>query len=44
MTKTMEDVQQIERHGADHRSREWTGAQIPDVSDYLTNGLSQSTV
>ena len=44
MTKTMMDVQQVERHGADHCSREQTGAQTPDVSDYLTNGLLQSTV
>ena len=34
MTKTMMDVQQVERHGEDHRSREQTGAQTPDVSDH----------
>ena len=44
MTKTMMDVQQVERHRADHRSGEQTGAKTPDVSDYLTNGLLQSTV
>ena len=39
MTKTMVDVQQVERHRADHRSRERTGAQTPDVSN-LTNEWS----
>ena len=44
MRKNIADVQQVERHGADHRSRERTGAQTPDVSDYLTKGLLQSNV
>ena len=44
MTKTILDIQQVERHRADHRSRERTGAQTPDVSNYLMNGLLQSTV
>ena len=44
MTKTIVDVQQVERHGADHRSRVWTGALTPDVSDYLTKGLLQLTI
>ena len=44
MTKNIVDVQQVERHGVDHHSRERTGAQTPDVSGYLTKGLLQSTV
>ena len=44
MTKNIVDVQQVERHGADRCSREQTGVQTPDVSDYLTKGLLQSTV
>ena len=44
MTKNIVDVQQVERHRANHRSGEWTGAQIPNVSDNLTKGLLQSTV
>ena len=44
MTKTMVDVQQVERYKADHCSRERTGAQTPDVINYLMNGLFQSTV
>ena len=46
MTKTMMDIQQVERHGADQNSKVRTRAQTPDMSDYLilTNGLLQSTV
>ena len=33
MTKTMVDIPHVERQGADHCSRERTGAQTPDVSD-----------
>ena len=44
MTKPIVDVQQVEKHGANHCSGERTGAQTPDVSDYLTKGLLQSTV
>ena len=44
MTKTMVDLQQVERQRADHCSRERIGAQTPDVSDLLMNGLLQSTV
>ena len=44
MTKYIEDIQQVERHGANHRSREWKGAQTPDVSNYLMNSLLQSTL
>ena len=44
MTKNIVDVQQVERLGSDHCSRERTGAHALDVSDYLTKGLLQSTV
>ena len=35
MTTTIVDVQQIARHGANHRSGERTGTETSDVSDYL---------
>ena len=44
MTKNIVDVQQVERHGANHHSGEWRGAQTTNVSDYLTKVLLQSTV
>ena len=44
MTKNIVDVQHVERQGADHCSGERTDAQTPDVSDYLTKGLLQSTI